>query len=110
MTPQSPAPQPGRLAVHLPADVQPTYVNFVVITHSASEVVLDLAQVMPQVAEARVRARVVMTPLNAKLLLRALAENLGRFESQFGPIVVPEGSSLADQLFRPPTADGGGDE
>lgn len=108
MTAQLPSPPPGRMAVHLPADVQPTYVNFVVITHSASEVVLDMAQVMPQVAEARVRARVVMTPLNAKLLLKALGDNLARFEAQFGPIVVPEGSSLADQLFRPPAGEGGG--
>lgn len=108
MNPQPPSAQPSRMAVHLPADVQPTYVNFVVITHSASEVVLDMAQVMPQVAEARVRARVVMTPLNAKLLLKALGDNLARFEAQFGPIAVPEGSSLADQLFRPPATEGGG--
>ncbi|MEW6567342.1 MAG: DUF3467 domain-containing protein [Chloroflexota bacterium] len=109
MSPQPTAPQPGRMAVHLPADLQPVYSNFVVITHSASEVVLDLAQVMPQVPEARVRTRVVMTPLNAKLLLKALGDNLARFEAQFGQITVPEGSSLAEQLFRPPTPDSGGD-
>jgi len=63
---------------------------------------------MPQVPEARVRARAVMTPLNAKLLLKALGDNLSRFEAQFGPITVPEGSSLADQLFRPPPAEGSG--
>jgi len=108
MSPQPAPPPPGRLPVHLPADLQPIYVNFVVITHSASEVVLDLAQVMPQVPEARVRARAVMTPLNAKLLLKALGDNLSRFEAQFGPITVPEGSSLADQLFRPPPAEGSG--
>jgi hypothetical protein len=94
-------PVPGRLTVKLPPNIETTYSNFAVITHSASEIVIDLAQVMPQVPEARVQARVVMTPLNAKLFLRALGENLGRYEAQFGAIATPEGSSLADTLFRP---------
>jgi hypothetical protein len=40
-----------------------------------------------------------MTPLHAKLLLRALADNLAKYEAQFGEIQVPTG--LADQLFKP---------
>ena len=92
---------PGRLTVKLPPNLEITYSNFAVITHSASEMVIDLAQVMPQVPEARVQARVVMTPLNAKLFLRALGDNLGRYEAQFGAIATPEGSGLADTLFRP---------
>jgi hypothetical protein len=93
-------PAGGRLAVHLPAELRPIYANFAVITHSASEFVMDLAQVMPQVPQARVQARVVMTPLNAKLLLRAMTDNLAKYEAQYGTVKVPEGSSLADQLFR----------
>jgi hypothetical protein len=42
-----------------------------------------------------------MSPLSAKLLVRALAENLSRFESAFGEINVPTNSSLAENLFRP---------
>jgi hypothetical protein len=41
--------------------------------------------------------------MNAKLLLRALAENLGKFEAQYGEIIVP--TNLADQLFKPPKPD-----
>jgi hypothetical protein len=96
-------PAGGRVTVKLPADLQPIYSNFAVITHSASEIVIDLAQIMPQVSDARVQARIVMTPLNAKLFLRALGDNLGRFEGQFGAIPTPEGPGLASQLFRPPT-------
>ena len=49
---------------------------------------------------ARVGARVVMTPMHAKLLLRALQENIERFEAQFGPIYLPQqGEALASQLF-----------
>lgn len=93
-------PAQGHLRIHLPPDLEPTYANFALITHSRSEIVIDFAQVMPQAPQARVRSRVVMTALNAKLLLRALTEHIARFESQHGEIVLPEGTSLADQLFR----------
>jgi hypothetical protein len=42
-----------------------------------------------------------MSPLSAKLLLRALTENLARYETAFGEISVPGNSSLAENLFRP---------
>ncbi|MCJ7707136.1 MAG: DUF3467 domain-containing protein [Anaerolineales bacterium] len=104
MVPQTPQPPAGgRVTVQLPADLEPTYANFAMITHSTSEFVIDLAQVLPQVPQARVRARVVMTPMHVKLFLRALTENVGRYETQFGEISIPEGGSLAEHLFRPPT-------
>jgi Protein of unknown function (DUF3467) len=99
--PPSPPPSVGRVQLHLPAGLDPVYANFAVITHSPSEIVVDLAQILPQVPQARVRARVILTPLNAKLLHRALGEHLGRFEAQFGEIRVPDGPTLADHLFRP---------
>jgi hypothetical protein len=102
-TPEKPAA--GRVQVQLPADLVPTYSNFALITNSPSEIVIDFAQIMPQVQHARVRARIVMTPLNAKLVLRALTDHLARYESQFGQINVPEIPSLADHLFRPPPED-----
>jgi len=36
-----------------------------------------------------VHARIVMTPLNAKLLLRALQDNLAKYEERFGEVRVP---------------------
>jgi hypothetical protein len=103
--PSTPAPV-GRVSLTVPSNLEPAYSNFALITHSPSEFVLDFAQVMPQVPHARVVARVVTTPVHAKLLLRALAENVGRFEAQFGVIAPPESSALADHLFRPPTGGG----
>jgi hypothetical protein len=91
-----------RLQIHVPPDLDPIYSNFALITNSPSEIVVDFAQIMPQVQRARVRARVVMTPLNAKLVLRALGDHLARYEAAFGEIVLPAGGSLAEQLFRPP--------
>ncbi|HUS85263.1 MAG TPA: DUF3467 domain-containing protein [Anaerolineales bacterium] len=101
MTKKTPEPHvSGRMPVHLPVDLKPTYVNFALITNSRSEIVIDLAQVMPQIPQARVQTRVVMTALNAKLLLRALGDHMARFESQHGEIELPKGNTLADQLFK----------
>ena len=102
--PASPPPAAPRVQIHLTANLEPVYANFAVITNSPSEFVIDLAQILPQVPQARVRARVILTPLNAKLLNRALSEHLARFETQFGEIRVPEVPTLADSLFRPPPA------
>ncbi|MBI3359764.1 MAG: DUF3467 domain-containing protein [Chloroflexi bacterium] len=102
--PPAPAvPKPPGLAVELPGNLEPVYSNTAIITHSASEIIVDFARVMPNVPKAKVYARVVMTPMNAKLLLRALGENLSKFEGTYGEIKLPEGFSLADHLFKPPS-------
>ena len=100
--PSARPPSATRVQIHLPPNLEPIYSNFALITNSPSEIVVDFAQIMPQVTQAHVRARIVMTPLNAKLVLRALTEHLARFEAHFGEIAVPAGGSLAEQLFRPP--------
>ncbi len=99
--PNRPLPQPPALEV--PEDLKTDYANVVRIAHSPSELVFDFAHLLPGVTPARVVTRVVMSPLGAKLLQRALAENLSRYEAAFGEIKVPGEGSLADFLFRPPT-------
>lgn len=95
-----PAPAPPQLEI--PPDLRTEYANVVRIAHSPSELVFDFAHLLPGVTPARVCTRVVMSPLGAKLLQRALAENLSRYETAFGEIKVPGENSLADFLFRPP--------
>lgn len=63
-----------------------TYSNLVIITHSFAEFVFDFVNVMPNVPKAKVKSRVVMTPQHAKRLMRALVENVKRFEAQNGTI------------------------
>lgn len=92
--------KPNKMQVYLPANLEPIYANLALITHSPSEIVLDLAQVMPRTGRAQVKSRAVMTPMNAKLLLRALDDHLQRYEQQFGEIMIPKSKSLADELFR----------
>lgn len=97
---KDPSSRQVQIKIEVPADLEATYANFSVISHSLSEVFLDFALLMPQQPKARVQTRVVMTPLSAKLVLKALGENVAKYEAQFGEIQMPaQGSSLAQQLF-----------
>jgi len=62
------------------------YSNFVVISHSLSEFVLDFARVLPGTPKSKVFARVVMTPPNVRALLNALETNVRKYEESFGKI------------------------
>tara|TARA_R110002072_G_scaffold929_4_gene7497 strand:+ start:12876 stop:13187 length:312 start_codon:yes stop_codon:yes gene_type:complete len=62
------------------------YTNLAIITHSPSEFVCDFIQMMPGVPKGKVRSRVIMTPQNAKRLMRALQENVEKFEQTFGTL------------------------
>lgn len=64
------------------------YANLAMIVHSPTEIILDFARLMPGPPKARVLARVIMTPMHAKLLHKALADNLKKFEAQYGEIKV----------------------
>ena len=62
------------------------YSNLAIITHSNSEFVVDFVRVMPGVPKAKVRARVLLTPQHAKRLMRALVDNIQKFEAVHGTI------------------------
>lgn len=96
--------------VELPNNLEAVYANLAVISHSPSEMIMDFAQILPQRPQARVQTRVIMTPLNAKSLYRALGENIAKYEAQFGEIQLPsQGPSLTQQFFnfRPPDSEEG---
>jgi hypothetical protein len=89
-----------KVNIELPADLEAIYANFAMITHSPSEVIIDFARVLPNAPKSKVHARIVTTPMHAKLLLRALTENLKKYEAQFGEIKLPSGGDdLAQQFF-----------
>jgi len=62
------------------------YSNLAIITHSQSEFVLDFVKIMPGIPKARVKSRVILTPQHAKRLLKALADNIQKFEQLNGKI------------------------
>ena len=85
----------GQLQIELKEEVaQGTYANLAIITHSSSEFILDFVRVMPGMPKAGVQSRVVLAPEHAKRLLRALEENIGKYEHSFGPIRMPDEQSL----------------
>jgi len=90
----------SQTSLETPPTLRPTYANLARIAHSPADIVLDFAHLLPGESRATVGARILMSPLSAKLLLRALGENLARYEATYGEIVVPA-SSLADHLFKP---------
>ena len=96
-----PPAQPKKIEMEPSPALETTYANLARIAHSPADIVLEFAHLLPGSSKARVGARVVMTPVSAKLLLKALNENLARYESSFGKIVLPKGNTLADNLFRP---------
>lgn len=63
-----------------------TYVNLAIINHSVSEFVVDFINVMPGTPKSKVKSRIILTPQHAKRLLKALAENVKRFENSHGEI------------------------
>jgi len=62
------------------------YSNLAIITHSPAEFVCDFVQMLPGMPKAQVKSRVIMTPQNAKRLLKALIENVQKYEQHIGVI------------------------
>jgi len=99
MTTPAQQPTPGP-KINIPDELKPVYANLARISHSPADIVLDFAQLLPGENKATIQSRVLMTPLSAKLLLRALQENLSRYETTFGEISIPKNNTLAENLFK----------
>ncbi len=99
--PPTPQKTPAGPILELPQGLDIIYANLARIAHSPSDLVIDFAHILPGEGTAKIRSRIVMTPLSAKLLVRALTENIARYEAAFGVINVPVNSTLADNLFKP---------
>ncbi len=92
----------NQLNIELTEDIaEGVYSNLAVISHSPSEFVLDFIRVVPNVPKAKVKSRVMMTPDHAKRLLRALNDNIRRYEAQFGVIQEHEGPQNLPMNFTP---------
>jgi hypothetical protein len=79
--------QQGQLDIELDEKTaEGIYSNLAIINHSSSEFVLDFVSVMPGVPKAKVKSRIVLTPQHAKRLLKAIGENIHRFEIAHGEI------------------------
>jgi len=77
----------NQINIELSEDIaEGIYANLAMIAHSNSEFVIDFIRLMPGVPKAKVKSRVVITPEHAKRLLKALADNIKKYEETFGAI------------------------
>src|SRR5690349_19678428 len=86
-------PQPGQVQIKADEkEMQGLYSNLVMIQHHAEEFTLNFIYIFPNGAQGKLLTSVIVSPGHAKRILRALRENLERYEAQFGPIKeAPEG-------------------
>ncbi len=100
-----------QIKLTMPKDLKPVYANVALISHAPAEMVIEFAQVLPRIPHGTVQARVIMTPMHAKMLQMALSQNLATYEKKFGEIHLPRpNTGLADSFFRFPQEGTGGSE
>jgi hypothetical protein len=93
----------NQLSIDLPEEIaEGVYANLAIITHSSSEFVVDFVRIVPNAPKAKVKSRIIVTPEHAKRLLSALADNVQKYERQFGPIQAG-GSGGGGPQFPPTT-------
>lgn len=87
MSDNNEAPKQGQINIELDEKVaEGIYSNLAIINHSVSEFVVDFVSIMPGTPKSKVKSRIILTPQHAKRLLKALGENVKRFESAHGEI------------------------
>jgi hypothetical protein len=83
------ADQPKQQQVQIKADEKELlgqYANLAMIHHNAEEFTLNFIYIFPNTPQGKLVSSIIVSPGHAKRLLRALAENISRYEAQFGTI------------------------
>jgi hypothetical protein len=80
-------PQPQRkMQIKMPEDkLGGVYANQMLISHTREEFVMDFVNLFPP--EGVVNARVIVSPGHLKRMIRALSDNLARYEGKHGAII-----------------------
>lgn len=79
--------QPNQLNIEISEEVsEGSYANLAIITHSHAEFVIDFVNVMPGAPKSKVKSRIILTPFHAKRFMKAIAENVQKFEAANGTI------------------------
>jgi len=80
-------PQPNQINIEISEEVaEGSYANLAIITHSHAEFVIDFVNVMPGTPKSKVKSRIIFTPMHAKRFLKALEDNINRYEAANGTI------------------------
>jgi hypothetical protein len=79
--------QPNQLNIEISEEVaEGSYANLAIITHSHAEFVIDFVNVMPGTPKSKVKSRIILTPQHAKRLMKAITENISKYEAANGTI------------------------
>ena len=94
--------QPNQLNIEISEEVaEGDYANLAIITHSHAEFVIDFVNVMPGTPKSKVKSRIILTPQHAKRFMKALTENVTRFESMNGkidpPVILEKGKPVDNE-------------
>ena len=80
-------PKKGQINIELDEKIaEGTYSNLAIINHSVSEFVIDFVSIMPGTPKSKVKSRIILTPQHAKRFMKALVDNVKRFEAANGAI------------------------
>jgi hypothetical protein len=81
------------------------YSNFVVVTHSPAEFVMDFTRILPGVPKAKVHSRIIMAPPHVKSFMMALKDNINKFEKKYGEIKVHQQEGIPKFGIKPPKSE-----
>jgi len=78
---------PNQINIEISEEVsEGSYINLAIITHSHAEFVFDFVNVMPGTPKSKVKSRIIMTPFHAKRFMKAIVDNVQKFEAVNGTV------------------------
>ena len=79
--------QPSQINIEISEEVsEGSYANLAIIPHSHAEFVIDFVNVMPGTPKSKVKSRIILTPFHAKRFMKAMIDNVKKFEAATGTI------------------------
>ena len=87
--PKTLTPPAGQVPLQVEMDdatAQGVYANLAAMSHTEAEFIFDFIFVQPNAPKAKLRSRVISSPVHAKRVLAALADTVRKYEERFGTI------------------------
>lgn len=96
-------PASNQLNIEISEEIsEGVYANLAIITHSHAEFVVDFVNVMPGTPKSKVKSRIILTPFHAKRFMKAMIDNVKKFEAVNGTIQDMEQIELPFTFGGPP--------
>ena len=94
--------KPGQVQVNMTPEVERgAYSNMTIMGYTPTEFIMDFVFHHPGMPRANVQSRVVMSPVQAKRLMRLLEQNMANYEKAFGVIKLAEDAAAQNGPISP---------